>query len=163
MLTVGDVVTARVTSVQIFGVFCRCESHEILVLIPDISWIASFNSCDQFAEPGDELRVKIIRFNSDKNQWVGTLKGLYSDPWKTDQLTPGTTHLARVIRYVTKTDRCEGKPAYLMELVSGGYAMLCAHALDLKLGDQVPVMIQQSDPLRCAVKLAPMLGLSCER
>lgn len=60
MLTTGQVVEVEVRTVAVFGVFCRHEDQEILVLIPEISWIASFSSCHQFAEPGDRWTVKII-------------------------------------------------------------------------------------------------------
>src|SRR5262249_13880918 len=58
--TPGDVVRAVVRKTAVFGLFCECGTHEILVLIPEISWIPSFASCEQVAAVGDELEVKII-------------------------------------------------------------------------------------------------------
>ena len=53
----GDVVRAVVRKTAVFGLFCEYGRHEILVLIPEVSWIPSFASCDQVAAVGDELMV----------------------------------------------------------------------------------------------------------
>lgn len=35
MLTIGDVVDAEVTNVQVFGLFCRHDDEDLLVLLPE--------------------------------------------------------------------------------------------------------------------------------
>jgi hypothetical protein len=43
----GDVVRVVVRKTAVFGLFCEYGTHEILVLIPEVSWIPSFASCEQ--------------------------------------------------------------------------------------------------------------------
>jgi len=154
MVAVGDVVDATVTAVQVFGVFCRHESHDMLVLIPETSWIASFNSCEQFAEPGDMLTIKIKHVDHQSGKIAATIKERHPDPWQTDQLDAGKQHLARVVRYVEKSDRCKDEPAYLIELMPGAYTMLCASGISLQPDDQVSVTIQSSNSINHAVSVA---------
>jgi uncharacterized protein len=62
-LNPGDVVQAVVRKTAVFGLFCEYGTHEIQVLIPEISWIPSFASCEQVAAVGDELEVKIVHID----------------------------------------------------------------------------------------------------
>ena len=48
-LKTGDVVRAVVRKTAVFGLFCDFNGHEILVRIPELSWIPSFASCEQVA------------------------------------------------------------------------------------------------------------------
>ena len=153
MLQIGDVVQATVTDVRVFGVFCSYNSNKLLVLIPDTSWIASFCSCEQFAEVGDELTVKIKNV-APTGEIAGTIKELHPNPWETHLLKIGTEHMARIVRFVPKADRCKDQAGYLVELVPGAFAMLCAGGCHFSAGDQIPVVIQQSDSFNHSVSLA---------
>jgi small subunit ribosomal protein S1 len=152
MLKAGDVVEVEVRNVAVFGVFCRHGEQEILVLIPETSWVASFCSCEQFAQPGDRLTVKIIHVDAARGKIAASIKALHPDPWTTGELAPGTEHQARVVRYVEKADRCMDGPGYLIELIPGSYIMLCASSLSLKTGEQVAVVIRESDFSKRAVR-----------
>lgn len=153
MLKVADIVTVVVTSPQVFGVFCRYESQDLLVLIPETSWIASFNSCHQFAQAGDRLTVRIQSIDTISGKIAASVRHVFSDPWETDQLAVGSTHLATVVRFVESADRCDNEPAYLLELLPGAYTMLCADGLSLAAGQEIAVTIAASDPQRHAVGL----------
>jgi transcriptional accessory protein Tex/SPT6 len=76
----GDVVRATVPKTAVFGLFCEYRTHEILVLIPEISWIPSFASCEQVAAVGDELEIKIIHIDKDCNKIAGSLRAMLR--WK---------------------------------------------------------------------------------
>jgi predicted RNA-binding protein with RPS1 domain len=154
MLAIGDVVEATVTDVREFGLFCSSNGQELLLLIPDISWIATFNSCEQFAEPGDVLTVKILNIEAASGKIAATIKGRHPNPWETGVLEVGTRHSARVVRYVPNADRCQDGPGYLVEVVPGAFAMLCATDRELIAGDRVAVVIQESTPEFRAVRLA---------
>ncbi len=54
-MNASDVVRAIVRKTAVFGLFCEHGTDEILVLIPEISCIPSFSSCEQVAAVGDEL------------------------------------------------------------------------------------------------------------
>src|SRR5262245_14284685 len=81
-LNPGDVVRAVVRKTAVFGLFCEYGPHEILVLIPEISWIPSFASCEQVAAVGDELEVKIVHIYPERNEIAGSVRALHpeSDP-----------------------------------------------------------------------------------
>lgn len=154
MLKVGDVVDAEVTNVQVFGIFCRHRQEEVLVLIPETSWIASACSCEQFAQPGDTLTVKILHIDAASGKIAATIKGHHVNPWETDQLNVGCRHDALVVRHVEKSDRCNDKPAYLLELLPGAFTMLCDTTKSLVPGERVTVIIKSSNPQKRAVQIA---------
>src|SRR5262245_59351359 len=81
-LKAGDVVRAVVRKTAVFGLFCEYRTHEILVRIPEISWIPSFASCEQAAAVGDELEVKIVHIYPERNEIAGSVRALHpeSDP-----------------------------------------------------------------------------------
>ena len=153
MLIVGDVVEAEVTNVQVFGIFCRHRDEDLLVLIPETSWIASACSCQQFAQSGDMLTVKILNIDPESGKIAATIKGRHPNPWETDKLNAGRRHTAQIVRYVEKSDRCHDQPAFLIELLPGAFAMLCHTQRSFKPGDHVEVIIRSSDPRKRAVEV----------
>ena len=154
MLATGQVVEVEVCTVAVFGLFCRYEEQELLVLIPEISWIASFCACHQFAKPGDRLTVKIIHADVAAGKVSASIKALHPDPWTSNALAPGTEHQARVVRYVEKADRCNDGPGYLIELMPGAYVMLCANGSSLEAAQQLTVTVRESDFSKRAVRVA---------
>ena len=154
MLNSGDIVTAEVQAVHVFGMFCVYDRQEIQVLIPEISWIASFNSCVQFASPGDQLQVKIIHIDAAGGRIAGTIKRMYADPWESNPLEVGTIFSSKVIRRVDQADRCNERPGYLVELMPGAYAMLCAQHISLKVGETCSVILTEVDRQRHAVSIS---------
>jgi predicted RNA-binding protein with RPS1 domain len=155
VLRIGDVVVAEVTNVQVFGIFCKHGTQELLVRIPEVSWIASFNSCLQVACPGDHLTVKIIHIDEASLEIAATIKGLFPDPWQTDQLQIGTTHTATVVRYVDKSDRCGNNSAYMLQLLPGSFVMMGAKDLLLQIGQNLYVTISDSQPHTNSVRVVP--------
>ena len=133
----------------VFGLFCEYGTHEILVLIPEISWIPSFASCEQVAAVGDELEVKIVHIDRERNKIAGSLLALHpeSDPWHgTWQLGVGDVLDATVVRWVEKADRCGGAGGYLLALRPAAFVMLCGQeAGRFKNGDKVAVRVTALD------------------
>src|SRR5262245_30155398 len=125
MLTAGEVVEVEVRAVAVFGLFCRHGEQEVLVLIPETSWVASFCSCEQFAAPGDRFTVKGLHVDTASGKVSASIKAMHLDPWPGGLLAPGTEHQARVVRFVESADRCGGRAGYLLELLPGAYVMLC--------------------------------------
>jgi len=154
MLVTGQIVEVEVQAVAVFGVFCRHEEQEVRVLIPEMSWIASYCSCHQFAAPGDRLTVKIIHVDISTGKISASIKALHPDPWAAGLLAPGTEHQARVVRYVAEADRCKDRPGYLLELVPGAYVMLCAEGMALEKDQQCTVTVSESDFSKRAVRVA---------
>jgi predicted RNA-binding protein with RPS1 domain len=160
-LNTGDVVRAVVRKNAVFGLFCEYETHEILVLIPEISWIPSFASCEQVAAVGDELEVLVIHIDRERNKIAGSLKALHpeSDPWH-GAWRPGVGDVleATVVRWVEKADRCGDAGGYLLALRPAALVMLCGQeAGRFKSGDRVAVTVTSIDPRheQVAVGLVP--------
>jgi S1 RNA binding domain len=148
-LNTGDVVRAVVRKTAVFGLFCECGSHEILVLIPEISWIPSFASCEQVAAVGDQLKVKIIHIDRDRNKIAGSVVALYpeNNPWHGAwQLGVGDVLEATVVRWVDKADRCGGAGGYFLALRPAALVMICGQAAGrFKNGDTVAVKVTALD------------------
>ena len=148
-LNPGDVVRAVVRKTAVFGLFCEFGAHEILVLIPEISWIPSFASCEQVAAVGDELEVKIVHIDKERNKIAGSLRALHPecDPWhKAWQLGVGDVLDATVVRWVDTADRCGGAGGYLLALRPAAFVMLCGQAAGrFKSGDTVAVKVTALD------------------
>jgi hypothetical protein len=154
MLASGQIVEVEVRAVAVFGLFCQYEEQEVLVLIPETSWVASYCSCQQFAAPGDRLTVKIIHVDAGRGKISASVKALHPDPWPGGLLTPGTEHRARVLRFVESADRCGDGPGYLLELLPGAYVMLCGGGPPLEVGEFCAVSVVGSDFSKRAVRVA---------
>jgi hypothetical protein len=148
-LKTGDVVRSVVRKAAVFGLFCEYGSHEILMLIPEISWIPCFASCEQVAAVGDELEVKIIHIDRQGNKIAGSLVAIHpeSDPWHGAwQLGVGDVLEATVVRWVEKADRCGDAGGYLLALRPAAFVMLCGQGAGrFKNGDTVTVKITALD------------------
>ena len=166
MVAAGEVLDVEVLSVAPFGLFCRAEGQDVLVLIPETSWIASFCSCQQFAEPGDRFRVQVLHADVESGKVSASIRALYQDPWPYGWLAPGTEHRARVVRFIESADRCGDRPGYLLELMPGAYVVLCGS--ESESGQYCAVTVISSDFSKRAVRVALMeskpaeLGLECE-
>ena len=160
-LKTGDVVRAVVRKTAVFGLFCDFNGHEILVRIPELSWIPSFASCEQVAAVGDELEVQIIHSDPQRNSISGSLIALHpeSNPWHGAwQLGVGDVLDATVVRWVEAADRCGGAGGYLLALRPAALVMLCGcEAGRFRGGDRCSVTIRSLDPLhrKVAVGLTP--------
>lgn len=153
-LQIGEKLKVTVTAVAEFGIFCQWQNHSILVTIPETSWIASYNSCVQFAAVGDTHEIIIRSVDPTGEKISASIRALYSDPWQENSLVIGSIHLAKIVRYVEQADRCNNQPAYLVELMPGAYAMLCVRGQTFQKGDLCEVMITETTPEKRSVKLA---------
>jgi ribosomal protein S1 len=158
MLKPGEVVRAVVRKTAVFGLFCEFGTHEILVLIPEISWIPSFASCEQAAAVGDELQVKIVHIDRERNQIAGSVRALHpeSDPWHGAwRLGVGDVLEATVVRWVEKADRCGDAGGYLLALRPAALVMLCGQeAGRFESSDRVSVRVTAIDARQGKVTVA---------
>jgi ribosomal protein S1 len=128
-LKTGEVVRAVVRKAAVFGLFCEHGSHEIMVLIPEISWVPPFARCEQVAAVGDDLEVKIIHIDRERNRIAGSLVALQpeTDPWHGAwRLGVGDVLNATVVRWVAGADRCGG--AGVIYSPSGRQRLSCSAA-----------------------------------
>jgi predicted RNA-binding protein with RPS1 domain len=154
MLVAGEIIDVEVQTVAGFGLFCRCGEQEVVVLIPETSWVASYCSCQQFAAPRDRFQVKVLHADVDTGKVSASVKALHPDPWRGGLLAPGTEHQARVVRFVESADRCGDGPGYLLELLPGAYVMLCGGGPPLEEGQTCAVSVVESEFSKRAVRVA---------
>jgi len=80
-LTIGEVLTGRITSLADFGAFVNISGADGLVHLSEISW-------DRIRHPGDELKVgqevqvKIISIDKEKRHIGLSIRRLKEDPWQ---------------------------------------------------------------------------------
>jgi len=154
MLFRGQVVETEVVQVFVWGVFCKHQDQELLIRIPETSWIASFCACHQFAVVGDRLTVKILYVDPQSGQVSASVREAHANPWEDGRLAPGLEYQSRVVRRVANADRCGNSPGYLLELFPGSFVMLCEREEPLEVGGTVRVVIQTSDFSRRSVTVA---------
>lgn len=78
----GAIVYGRVKNITDYGVFVDLGGIDGLLHITDISWEKISHPSDKF-EIGDEIRVKILKFNLEKGEISLGTKQLTPDPWTT--------------------------------------------------------------------------------
>ena len=132
MIQVDDIIAVEIKNIQVYGLFCTYQSLDILVLIPELSWVASFNSSDQFASVGDNITIIVTGVDLQNNRNSGSIKACHPNPWSTKQILLGASYSARVVRFVKNSDRCNNNSAYLIELLPGSFVMLSAQENSLK-------------------------------
>jgi len=82
-IVVGDVMTGRVASVREFGAFVDIGSGvQGLLHVSEMAW-ARVADTSQFLSPGQEITVKVLRVDEDKQKISLGLKQLSADPWST--------------------------------------------------------------------------------
>jgi hypothetical protein len=154
---IGDSVRVTVRRIEVYGMFCEYETHQILVLIPEVSWTSCFCSCEQVADIGDEFDVKILNIDKVRNRIAGSIRALYPDnnPWSGAwQLNVGDLVEATVVRWVEQADRCNDAGGYLLALRPGAFVMLCdIPAGTLKPGEKRVVRVVSMDATRGKVEV----------
>jgi len=153
--TPGEIVTARVKQIAPFGLFLDYYGYDLLLLIPETSWVACYASCSQLADIGDEFRVRVLHYAEGRDQYTVSHKAIYpeSNPWGGSwELQAGDTLEATVVRPVERADRCGDGTGWLLELRPGAYVMLCGHAdAAWAKGERCQVTVTAVDAARRAV------------
>jgi small subunit ribosomal protein S1 len=96
----GAVLTGRVASVREFGAFVDLGGGvQGLLHISEMGW-SRVADPSQLVKPGDEVTVKVLRVEDDKQKISLGLKQLTADPWSSvqDTYAVGQVHTGRVTR-----------------------------------------------------------------
>jgi small subunit ribosomal protein S1 len=94
------VMTGRVTSVREFGAFVDLGAGvQGLLHVSEMGW-SRVSDISQVVQPGDEITVKVLRVDDDKQKISLGLKQLSADPWSRVHATYeiGQVHTGRVTR-----------------------------------------------------------------
>lgn len=162
MLSVGEVVRAKVTRTEAYGVYLTHKGQEIVVLIPDVAWVPIVHDCREFARPGDELDVKILLFNEKAGIFRGSIKDVHpeDDPWRDPSaFGVGTAWTGRVSHLIPASPPEAGHFGSIVELTPGVSGLLLSGDAkrDFSVGDIVDVVITEVDvnSKRIRLKLHP--------
>lgn len=145
----GAVITGRVTSVREFGAFVDLGGGvQGLLHISEMAW-ARVADASQIVKPGDEITVKVLRVDADKQKISLGLKQLADDPWsaagvkyKAGQLLTGrVTRVADFGPFVELEPGIEG----LVPLSESGVARDADVRKAFRVGDEVQVVILDVD------------------
>ena len=96
----GAVMTGRVASVREFGAFVDLGGGvQGLLHVSEMAW-ARVSDTSQIVKPGDEITVKVLRVDADKQKISLGLKQLLADPWSKvgDTYQAGQLRTGRVTR-----------------------------------------------------------------
>ncbi len=96
----GAVLTGRVTSVREFGAFVDLGGGvQGLLHVSEMGW-SRVSDTSQIARPGEEITVKVLRVDEDKQKISLGLKQLTTDPWASvhERYAVGQVRLGRVTR-----------------------------------------------------------------
>lgn len=86
-IVVGTVITGRVTSVRAFGAFVDLGGAvQGLLHVSEMGW-SRVADTSQVVKAGDEITVKVLRVDDDKQKISLGLKQLTDDPWSKVQAT----------------------------------------------------------------------------
>ena len=160
MLPIGEVVRARVTRTEVYGLYLSCQEHEILVLIPDVAWVPVVHDCRDFARIGDDLDVKIVGINDQAGIIKGSIKEVHpeDDPWREPTIfSPGTTWDGTVTHRISGGRGEGGLVGYMVRLRPGVSGLLRAGEVgeDLAVGDRVGVRVAEVDEPSQKIRLVP--------
>src|SRR5580698_2476916 len=94
----GQIVEGIVKNLTEYGAFIDLGGIDGLLHITDMSW-GWVNHPSEMFQVGDQVRVKVLKFNSDTERVSLGLKQISEDPWTTAQerYTPGTVVKGKVV------------------------------------------------------------------
>jgi ribosomal protein S1 len=140
MISIGDIVSARVVRVEPYGIFLQHDEGEIFIDIVNISWRGRIQT-RSYTKPGDVLNVLVTGWSS-PGRMNGSIRDIHpeDDPWRDPAIyKPGTTWTGRV---KSKVDF-----GYFVELENGaeGLLRITKAGVWLELGQRVKLRLEEVD------------------
>jgi small subunit ribosomal protein S1 len=145
----GAVITGRVTSVREFGAFVDLGSGvQGLLHVSEMGW-SRVSDTSQVVKPGDEITVKVLRVDDDKQKISLGLKQLTEDPWSQIDSTyeAGQVRTGRVTRVAEFGAFVELEPGVggLIPLSETGLARNASVKKAFPSGGEVEVVVLDVD------------------
>ena len=153
IIELNGIIEVTVVSPQVFGLFCEYTSKQMLLLIPETSWVASYNSAFQFAQKGDQFKVKVIGYSEEKDQYSVSIRSMYPNPWENDSFKVGNIYTSLIRRKVNEADRLDYNTGYLVEVIPGSFVILDPEGESFEENDVCEVMITHKDERKHALKI----------
>jgi small subunit ribosomal protein S1 len=157
-IVAGAVMTGRVTSVREFGAFVDLGGGvQGLLHVSEMGW-SRVSDTSQVVKPGDEITVKVLRVDDDKQKISLGLKQLTEDPWSRvhARYEAGQVRTGRVTRVAEFGAFVELEPGVegLIPLSETGLARDAAVKRAFPIGGDVEVVILDVDPAARRIRLS---------
>jgi len=157
-IVVGAVITGRVTSVREFGAFVDLGGGvQGLLHVSEMGW-SRVSDTSQMVKPGDEIAVKVLRVDDEKQKISLGLKQLTDDPWSKVQETydVGQVRTGRVTRVAPFGAFVELEPGVegLIPLSESGVARDADVKKAFPVGASVEVVVLEVDPTGRRIRLS---------
>ena len=98
-LEVGQVRKGIVKNITKFGVFIDLGGVDGLLHVSEVSWKKTFGNLEDLFQKGEEIEVKVIAFDPEKEEISLSLKRLQPDPWEDidEKIRPGDIVKGKVV------------------------------------------------------------------
>ena len=148
-LTEGAVVTGRVASVRDFGAFVDLGGGvQGLLHVSEMGWSRVTNP-SSVVSTGQEITVKVLRIDQEKQQIALSLKQLLADPWEAAPATfqVGQVYRGRVERHAPFGVFVELAPGIvgLVPAAESGVPREADLRKQLPVGSEIEVVVQEID------------------
>jgi len=148
----GSIVAGKITSVTDFGAFVELEPGlEGLLHCSEVSWTERDQSFKKHFKPGQEIEVKIIAIDKQKEKISLSLKQLQANPWEEVKLRyPSGTRLKGVVTHLTPfgafVKLAEGMEG-LIHVADMSWTKKIRHPQDvLQVGQEIEAVVMDVNP-----------------
>ncbi|MDQ4123290.1 MAG: 30S ribosomal protein S1 [Acidobacteriota bacterium] len=153
----GYIVEGKVKSLTEYGAFVDLGGIDGLLHVTDMSWGKVDKPSDMF-KPGDEVQVKVLKFDREKERVSLGLKQLQPDPWTSiEERYPINAKLRGRVSSVTDYGAfIELEPGVegLVHVSEMSWSKRAKHPKNIvKIGDEVDVQVLRLDPKERRVSL----------
>jgi small subunit ribosomal protein S1 len=154
----GAVMTGRVASIREFGAFVDLGGGiQGLLHVSEMAW-ARVSDTSQIVNPGDEIIVKVLRVDADKQKISLGLKQLAADPWSRvgDTYQAGQLLTGRITRVAEFGPFVELEPGVegLIPLSESGVARDADVRKAFRVGGEVQVVVLDVDATARRIRLS---------
>ncbi len=156
-LAEGQIVTGRVKNITEYGVFVDLGGLDGLMHITDMSW-KRIKHPKELVHLGDELELKVLSFDQEKQKVSLGMKQLVADPWENiagkypegTRLTGKVTNLVDYGAFVELEPGVEG----LVHISEMSWTRKLRHPSQMvHVGDDVEVVVLSVDPEKKRISL----------
>jgi small subunit ribosomal protein S1 len=153
----GAVLSGRVVSVRDFGAFVDLGGVQGLLHVSEMAW-ERVPDASQFVKVGDQMTVKVLRVDPEKQKISLGLKQLAADPWSRagERYQPGQLRTGRVTRVAEFGPFVELEPGIegLVPLSESGVPREMDVKKAFRVGDHVQVVILDIDAAARRIRLS---------
>jgi small subunit ribosomal protein S1 len=153
----GAVLTGRVVSVRDFGAFVDLGGVQGLLHVSEMAW-ERVPDASQFLKAGDQVTVKVLRVDAEKQKISLGLKQLATDPWSRagETYQPGQLRTGRVTRVAEFGPFVELEPGVegLIPLSESGVPREADVRKAFRTGDEIQVVVLDVDAAARRIRLS---------